>query len=88
MAQPIEQWITDIPPVTRAWVAAAVGTSLLVVSRCAASGVRRTAGGGQWVASSATEACILSLLERLGASWSFLERRGASRREVERRVEK
>ncbi|GFZ50597.1 hypothetical protein JCM24511_08355 [Saitozyma sp. JCM 24511] len=30
MAQPIEQWITDIPPVTRAWVAAAVGTSLLV----------------------------------------------------------
>jgi Derlin-2/3 len=32
MAQPVEQWITDIPPVTRAWVIAAVGTSLLVVS--------------------------------------------------------
>lgn len=32
MAQPIEQWITDIPPVTRAWVIAAVGTSVLVVS--------------------------------------------------------
>ncbi|KAK1925644.1 Derlin [Papiliotrema laurentii] len=30
MAQPIEQWITDIPPVTRAWVIAAVGTSVLV----------------------------------------------------------
>lgn len=33
MAQPIEEWITDIPPVTRIWVIAAVGTSLLVVSR-------------------------------------------------------
>lgn len=32
MAQPIEQWIKDIPPVTRTWVAAAIGTSLLVVS--------------------------------------------------------
>jgi len=32
MAQPLEQWITDIPPVTRVWVAAAVGTSILVVS--------------------------------------------------------
>lgn len=32
MAQPVEQWITDIPPVTRAWVIAAVGTSLLAVS--------------------------------------------------------
>lgn len=32
MAQPVEQWITDIPPVTRAWVAAAIGTSVLVVS--------------------------------------------------------
>jgi len=30
--QPLEQWITNIPPVTRAWVAAAVGTSVLVVS--------------------------------------------------------
>ena len=32
MAQPVEQWITDIPPVTRVWVIAAVGTSILVVS--------------------------------------------------------
>jgi hypothetical protein len=32
MAQPIEQWIADIPPVTRVWVAAAIGTSILVVS--------------------------------------------------------
>lgn len=32
MAQPVEQWIKDIPPVTRTWVAAAIGTSLLVVS--------------------------------------------------------
>jgi len=32
MAQPVEQWITDIPPVTRAWVIAAVGASLAVVS--------------------------------------------------------
>lgn len=32
MAQPVEQWITDIPPVTRVWVAAAVGASILVVS--------------------------------------------------------
>lgn len=32
MAQPIEQWITGIPPVTRTWVAAAVGASILVVS--------------------------------------------------------
>ncbi|CAD6587645.1 MAG: hypothetical protein TREMPRED_004816 [Tremellales sp. Tagirdzhanova-0007] len=31
MAAPVEQWITDIPPVTRAWVAASVGTSVLVV---------------------------------------------------------
>ncbi|KAI9634773.1 Derlin [Dioszegia hungarica] len=30
MAQPIEQWITGIPPVTRTWVAAAVGASILV----------------------------------------------------------
>ncbi|KAK8858837.1 hypothetical protein IAR55_003067 [Kwoniella newhampshirensis] len=30
MAQPIEQWINDIPPVTRVWIAAAVGTSVLV----------------------------------------------------------
>jgi hypothetical protein len=37
MAQPIEQWIKDIPPVTRTWVAAAIGTSLLVVS-CSPSG--------------------------------------------------
>lgn len=32
MAAPVEQWITDIPPVTRAWVAASIGTSVLVVS--------------------------------------------------------
>lgn len=32
MAQPIEQLIGDIPPVTRVWVAAAIGTSILVVS--------------------------------------------------------
>ena len=36
MAQPIEQWFTDIPPVTRAWVAAAVGTSILVVGQIVA----------------------------------------------------
>lgn len=33
MAQPIEQWITDIPPITRTWLAASIGTSLLVVSQ-------------------------------------------------------
>ncbi|KAE8542114.1 hypothetical protein D1P53_001595 [Cryptococcus gattii VGV] len=32
MAQPIEQWITEIPPVTRAWVAGSIGMSLLVSS--------------------------------------------------------
>lgn len=31
MAEPIE-WFTAIPPVTRAWIVAAVGTSILVVS--------------------------------------------------------
>ncbi|EIW67503.1 derlin-2/3 [Tremella mesenterica] len=30
MAQPVEQWITDIPPVTRTWVVLAVATSVLV----------------------------------------------------------
>ncbi|WWC88404.1 uncharacterized protein L201_003315 [Kwoniella dendrophila CBS 6074] len=30
MAQPVEQWITDIPPVTRVWVAASLATSVLV----------------------------------------------------------
>ncbi|WVQ65354.1 uncharacterized protein L199_003530 [Kwoniella botswanensis] len=30
MAQPVEQWITDIPPVTRVWVAASIGASVLV----------------------------------------------------------
>ncbi|OXG26318.1 derlin-2/3 [Cryptococcus neoformans Bt120] len=30
MAQPVEQWITEIPPVTRAWVAGSIGMSLLV----------------------------------------------------------
>ncbi|RSH78344.1 uncharacterized protein EHS24_002064 [Apiotrichum porosum] len=33
MAEPIEQWFTSIPPVTRTWVLAAVGTSLLVECR-------------------------------------------------------
>lgn len=33
MAQPIEQWLLDIPPVTRAWVIAAVGMSVMVVSQ-------------------------------------------------------
>jgi len=32
MAAPVEQWITDVPPITRAWVAASVGASVLVVS--------------------------------------------------------
>jgi len=32
MAQPIEQLIGEIPPVTRVWVVAAIGTSILVVS--------------------------------------------------------
>ncbi|OCF39692.1 derlin-2/3 [Kwoniella heveanensis CBS 569] len=30
MAAPVEQWISDIPPVTRVWVAASIGMSVLV----------------------------------------------------------
>lgn len=44
MAQPVEQWITDIPPVTRTWVAAAIGASILVVS--APSGAIAMSGAG------------------------------------------
>lgn len=68
MAQPIEQLIRDIPPVTRVWVAAAIGTSILVVSFVSQCRPAEADNAGMSGYSSFTTLLLMDYSSRKGSS--------------------